>query len=202
MTVDESARPDQSGPDGQLSPPEVRRFSARLMLALLATLLIVGPFLLLLILLRGRWQVLAGADTAGIEWGHRLAGQHRTLTRSMLIVSAGLSPWILRGVASAVSLWCLARGRRRVAWWGLAAVWGGALIDIIVKTLVARARPHLPDPVASAPGYSFPSGHALGALVCLGVVAASLIPVVPKARHYLWSTCLLLVLLVGFSRVE
>ena len=201
MTVDEGARADQSGPDGQLSPPEVRRFSLRLILALVATVLVLGPFLLLLLLLRGKWDVLSGADTAGIEWGHRLAEQ-TALTRSMLIISAVLNPWVLRPVASAVSLWCLARGRRRVAWWGLAAIWGGALLDVTVKTFVARARPHLPDPVAHAPGYSFPSGHALGSVVCLGVIAASLAPELPRARPYLWSACLLLVVLVGFARVE
>ena len=34
-----------------------------------------------------------------------------------------------------------------------------------LKEIVGRARPVLPDPVATAPGLSFPSGHALGASI-------------------------------------
>ena len=33
------------------------------------------------------------------------------------------------------------------------------------KEIVGRARPVLPDPVSTAPGLSFPSGHALGASI-------------------------------------
>jgi undecaprenyl-diphosphatase len=106
-------------------------------------------------------------------------------------------------VVTVVSLSCLAQRRWRVGLWGLAAGWGSGLIDTVVKSGVGRVRPHLPDPVASAPGYSFPSGHALGSLVCLGVIAASLAPVLPQpARRYLWSVCGFLVVLVGVSRVE
>lgn len=203
MTVNDGAHTGQADDAGQPSPAEVRRFSVRLLLALTATALLAGPFLLLLLLLLGKWHGLSSADSAVLGWAHRLAGDQPSLTRSMIIVSAVLHPWVLRPLASVVSLGCMARRRWRVGLWGLAAAWGSGLIDLAVKSAVARVRPHLLDPVASAPGYSFPSGHALGSLVCLGVIAASLSPVLPGAeRYYLWPVCGVLVLVVGFARVE
>jgi undecaprenyl-diphosphatase len=202
MTVNGNTQAEP-GEAARLDPPEVRRFSLRLLLALLATALIAGPFLLLLLLLLGKWQGLSDVDSAVLDWAHRLAGEHHALTRSMIIVSAVLHPWVLRVVASAVSLGCIGRRRWRVGLWGLAAAWGSGLIDTAVKSAVARVRPDLVDPVASAPGYSFPSGHALGSVVCLGVIAAALGPTLSgTVRRYLWSVCGLLVLAVGFSRVE
>ena len=203
MTVNRDARTDQTDDEGKPEPAEVRRFTMRILLALVATALLAGPFLLLLALLLGKWHGLSSVDSAVLDWAHRVAVDHHWLTRSMVVVSTVLHPWVLRLVASAVSLGCLARRRWRVGLWGLAAAWGSALIDTMVKSGVARVRPHLPDPVASAPGYSFPSGHALGSLVCLGVIAASVAPALPPlARRYLWSVGGVLVVLVGVSRVE
>ena len=42
---------------------------------------------------------------------------------------------------------------------------GGAALGLALKVIVGRARPVLPDPVSTAPGMSFPSGHALGASI-------------------------------------
>jgi undecaprenyl-diphosphatase len=203
MTVNRDAHTGQAEDEGKPEPAEVRRFSMRILLALVATALLAGPFLLLLVLLLGKWHALASIDSAVLDWAHRLAVDHHSLTRSMIVVSAVLHPWVLRVVASAVSLGCVARQRWRVGLWGLTAVWGSGLIDTLVKSGVARVRPHLADAVASAPGYSFPSGHALGSLVGLGVIAASLGPALaPPVRRYLWSGFGLLVVLVGVSRVE
>jgi membrane-associated phospholipid phosphatase len=203
MTVNRLAQIGQKDDEGRPEPAEVRRFSVRVLLALAATGLLVGPFLLLLVLLLGEWDGLSRVDTAVLEWAHRVAVEHASLTQFMSTVSTVLHPWILRLVASAVAVGCMAAGRWRVGLWGLTAAWGSGLIDMMVKSGVARVRPHLPDPVSIAPGYSFPSGHALGALVCLVVVAASVAPALSKpARRWLWSICGFLVVLVGISRVE
>jgi membrane-associated phospholipid phosphatase len=203
MTVNRLAHLGQTDDKGKPEPTEVRRFSVRVLLAFVATGLLVGPFLLLLVLLLGEWNGLSRVDSAVLDWAHRVALDHDSLTQFMSTVSTVLHPWILRLVASAVALGCIAWGRWRVGLWGLTAAWGSGLIDMMVKSGVARVRPHLPDPVSIAPGYSFPSGHALGALVCLAVVAASVAPELSRpARHCLWAVCGFLIVLVGVSRVE
>jgi membrane-associated phospholipid phosphatase len=203
MAVDPGAHIDQADDQGKPEPAEVRRFSLRTLLALVATALLAGPFLLLLLLLKAKWNGLSSVDSAILDWAHRLAVDHHPLTQSMIVVSAVLHPWVVRVLASAVSVGCMLERRWRVGLWGLTAAWGSGLIATVVKSAVARVRPHLPDPVASAPGYSFPSGHALASIVCLGVIAASVAPALsPPMRRYLWSLCAVLVALVGFSRVE
>ncbi len=205
MTTGQDARAPgpsaASGPSAEAAA--VRRFSGRVLLALLATLILAGPFLLVLLLVLSRWRALADLDTAAVDAAHTLALAQPGLTESMALVSTVLHPWVLRVVAAAVALGLLVVRRRRVGLWALTAALGSGLIDMGVKSAVARARPHLPDPVSHAPGYSFPSGHALGSLVCLVVVAACLsAPASAPLRRVLWSLAGLGVAAVGFSRVE
>jgi undecaprenyl-diphosphatase len=49
--------------------------------------------------------------------------------------------------------------------WAVVTITIGGALDTPLKELVARARPIFDDPIATAPGYSFPSGHALNAMV-------------------------------------
>jgi membrane-associated phospholipid phosphatase len=203
MTVNRLAHLGQTDDNVRPESTEVRRFSLRVLLAFVATGLLVGPFLLLLLLMLGEWNGLARVDSSVLNWAHRVAVDHDSLTQFMSTVSTVLHPWTLRVAATGVAIACIADGRWRVGLWGLTAAWGSGLIDMMVKDGVARVRPILPDPVSIAPGYSFPSGHALGALVCLAVIAASMAPELShSARRLLWSVCGFLIVLVGASRVE
>jgi undecaprenyl-diphosphatase len=48
---------------------------------------------------------------------------------------------------------------------------GELVCESVVKVLVARPRPALVHPVASASGYSFPSGHTGGSAAVYGALA-------------------------------
>ncbi|MGH8866924.1 MAG: phosphatase PAP2 family protein [Actinomycetes bacterium] len=84
----------------------------------------------------------------------------------------GLSPWVFRVVVLAPVVVLLRRGEHRPALWALLAVWGGGLLVAGLKVLVDRERPTLADPISSAGGFSYPSGHALGATVGCAVLLA------------------------------
>lgn len=71
-------------------------------------------------------------------------------------------------VAAAV-LW-LRRDRRLALYVVLVRV-AAVLVSALVKVAFHRARPVLPDPLAHAHGYSFPSGHALGSAALFGSLA-------------------------------
>jgi undecaprenyl-diphosphatase len=78
----------------------------------------------------------------------------------------------------------------------------GGFIGLLVKTVVERARPSLEDPVARAPGFSFPSGHAMTATTSFAVLLLVLLPMVPRSlRALCWGAAVLSVLGVGFTRV-
>jgi membrane-associated phospholipid phosphatase len=93
-------------------------------------------------------------------------------------------------------------------WWPslvtlIVAVPGGMLLNEWVKVLVHRPRPFLDGPFVDWSGYSFASGHTIGATLLYGQLLLFIVPAL-KARHWrLLSifSAVSLVALVGFSRI-
>ena len=83
-------------------------------------------------------------------------------------------PNVFRVALTLIALVYLINGERHHATWLVVTVFGGAALGFALKVIVGRARPVLPDPVSTAPGMSFPSGHALGASIgcCLLLLIA------------------------------
>ena len=83
------------------------------------------------------------------------------------------------------------------------SVGGGLLLNVALKQVYERARPHFDDPLITLGTYSFPSGHTAGAVVFYGVLAAFLVSRLHDRR---WrAVCVAggvsAVLLVAFSRI-
>jgi undecaprenyl-diphosphatase len=71
-----------------------------------------------------------------------------------------------------------------------------------VKEAVGRARPLWDDPIAVVPGNSFPSGHAMGSLVCYGALLVALLPLARPSHRRRWVVATaILVLAIGLSRL-
>jgi membrane-associated phospholipid phosphatase len=93
-------------------------------------------------------------------------------------------------------------------WWPflvtlIVAVPGGMLLNEWVKLLVHRQRPFLEGPFVDWSGYSFASGHTIGATLLYGQLLLFVLPAL-KARHWRLLSILgavSLVVLVGFSRI-
>jgi membrane-associated phospholipid phosphatase len=80
---------------------------------------------------------------------------------------------------------------------------GGLLLNVALKHIFQRNRPNFDEPLLTLTTYSFPSGHAAGAAVFYGVLAAYL---VCKTNRWPWRVVIavlaaLLVALVALSRV-
>lgn len=93
-------------------------------------------------------------------------------------------------------------------WWPslvtlIIAVPGGMLLNEWIKVLVHRHRPFVDGPFVDWSGYSFASGHTIGATLLYGQLLLFLLPVI-KGRHARM-VCVFgavsLVVLVGFSRI-
>ena len=85
----------------------------------------------------------------------------------------------------------------------IVAVPGGMLLNEWIKILVHRQRPFLDGPFVDWSGYSFASGHTIGATLLYGQLLLFILPAL-KARHWrLLSifSAISLVALVGFSRI-
>jgi undecaprenyl-diphosphatase len=130
--------------------------------------------------------------------------QHSTpgLTRLMQAFS-------FLGSVGAVSSLCLVilaallyLRRRRMA-----ALLGITMIGMVALDEALKLSFHRPRPVAffgpTPSSYSFPSGHAFGALCFYGVLAAILAPRVHGriAKWAIWSAAVFLIAMIGFSRI-
>ncbi len=106
-------------------------------------------------------------------------------------------------VTSAGAAVSLARRARGDAAFLLAALGGAQLLTWGLKLAFARERPQWEEPLASASSFSFPSGHALGALVVYGAVAAVVVRELGGSRARLgWlAATTVLVVVVGASRL-
>src|SRR4029077_20631914 len=93
-------------------------------------------------------------------------------------------------------------------WWPslvtlVVAVPGGMLLNEWVKVLVHRQRPFVDGPFVDWSGYSFASGHTIGATLLYGQLLLFVLPAL-KGRHWRLLSILStisLVALVGFSRI-
>ena len=144
---------------------------------------------------------LAGPD-------HELAGWfHERLTPAFVAVlhaftDFGSGEWI--GIIVSVLVLFFAWKR----WWPslvtlIVAVPGGMLLNEWIKVLVHRQRPFLDGPFVDWSGYSFASGHTIGATLLYGQLLLFILPCL-KSRHWrlmsvFGTACL--IALVGFSRI-
>src|SRR6266511_2902062 len=93
-------------------------------------------------------------------------------------------------------------------WWPslvtlIVAVPGGMMLNEWLKILVHRHRPFVDGPFVDWSGYSFASGHTIGATLLYGQLLLFVLPAL-KARHWrllCTFSAMSLVLLVGFSRI-
>jgi membrane-associated phospholipid phosphatase len=83
------------------------------------------------------------------------------------------------------------------------ALAGGEALNMALKAAFARPRPSFSDPIATASGFSFPSGHAMVSLTVYGALAFVIVATTKsrRARVLVLGTATALVLAIGFSRL-
>lgn len=190
----------------QVTADEQRRaqvhFGTHAVLGFVAVVLVAVPFSVLLLLVTAKSDPLLHLDHDTANSLHTFARGHPTFTTAMKMVSRVGSPtgwWI---ALTPVFCWLLLRRLPRLAAFLAVTALGSSLLNGLIKASVDRARPHLPDPVATAHGMSFPSGHAQAATVGCGILVLIFLPVVPRARRlWLYVAAALIVVTIGFSRI-
>lgn len=128
-------------------------------------------------------------------------------TPTGLAVASVVSRFGTSLVMSAIALVVLLTLHRR-NWRAVTVGWvvvfgGGKLVEALLKHTFHRTRPigalqHLTDP-----SYSYPSGHAMGAMIGYGLLAYMVLLRVhrPSARAAVTATAALIILAVGLSRL-
>lgn len=181
-------------------PLQPRRLAVRLLGVI--TTSCVAVFAVLAGLVASHWPVLMAGDQAAERAAHADVLAQQWLLSAAKAATAIGSPVAVNVVAAVVALVLLV-----VRWWRAAVVValarvGELVCESAVKVLVARPRPTLVDPVASASGYSFPSGHAGGSAAVYGALMLVGVGVVARwARLSLVTGAAVLVGAVAVSRV-
>ena len=143
---------------------------------------------------------------AGIDHGVAL-WFHAHLTPTFVSVLRGItefgsSEWIAIVLSVAVLFFVFKH------WWPsllmmVVAVPGGMLLNEWIKILVHRHRPFVDGWFVDWSGYSFASGHTIGATLLYGQLALVIIPLIKSrgGRALAFSAATLVIVLVGFSRI-
>ena len=149
----------------------------------------------------GMVNPLAGPDTQAATWFH----QH--LTQTFVTILRALSE---PGSSECIGILLFAIVLFFIwkRWWPslltlVVAVPGGMLLNEMVKLLVHRHRPYVDGAFVDWSGYSFASGHTIGATLLYGQLALFILPLV-KRRHrraLVIATTTVLIFSVGFSRI-
>ena len=147
-----------------------------------------------------------GNPAGGIDRGIAL-WFHAHLSPTLVSVLRGItefgsSGWIALVLSVAVVFFVFKR------WWPslatlVIAVPGGMLLNELVKVLVQRERPFHEGWFVDWSGYSFASGHAIGATLLYGQIALFLLPLIKsrRMRILLFSAASFVIALVGFTRI-
>lgn len=178
------------------------RYGLRVSLLAVALVLVGVPFGLLLDQVR-RNGPLVRVDTWAANHLHAWVSEHELAQRFLGAVSFLGSPlwfWVLIAVSAAY--WWTRPAHRRIALFLVLTGALGGVVSTTVKVLVSRDRPSLVEPIATAHGQSFPSGHAMISVYGYGALLLAFLPLVPRRRRpALLAGWVVLAALIGFSRL-
>lgn len=164
--------------------------------------LFATAFVLLTVLVVSEWSPLERLDRGVADRLHEVARGNAGLVDALRFGAVALDPWVFRAGVLAVALWLWRRGARRPAVWAVVTAVVGGVLVVVLKLVVARPRPVFADPVATSGGYSFPSGHATGSMLCVAVIVLVLWPVLGRrGRAVAYAVGAALVLLTGYDRI-
>ncbi len=183
----------------RLDPEE--RYGLRLTLFAAAFLVVAIPFgLLLEQVLAGGWLV--RVDTSAARYLHGWVTGSAGAVRGLKVISLLGEPILFYVIVAGASFWVWRRSGPRLALFLVVTTVLGGLLDTAVKLAVDRPRPSLVDPVATAFGKSFPSGHAMGSTIVYGALLLVFLPFLARRhRVLLVAATAVLVLAIGFSRL-
>ena len=204
--VQDGAVQDGAAKDGAVDErtgwAPARHFAERSVLGLLAVVAVGLGFGVLLLMVRLHWGPLQSLDHSVAEGLNHVLSRHQLLVDIATGVSvAGGRVFMFWLVTIAVVLLAFRR-RLRLAVYLVVTGIGALLLDPSLKALVGRLRPVVDVPVATAPGNSFPSGHALGSTIVYGALLLVFLPAIAAGWRKLFiAVPVTVVFLIGLSRI-
>jgi undecaprenyl-diphosphatase len=179
----------------------IERYGLRITLLAVAFLLVAIPFGTLL------GQVVT--EGPATRWDRDIAQQLHDVVEGRDLVVDVLEAVTFLGTSGFLfvllvvpAVWLVMEERWHLAMFLIVTGTSGVVVDSLVKQAVARPRPFIQDPVSSATGHSFPSGHAMGATVCYGALLLAFGGLLSDTnRRRVGAAVVALVVAIGASRL-
>jgi membrane-associated phospholipid phosphatase len=145
--------------------------------------------------------LLRGADEQALLWFY--SGRTLLLDQVMTRVSRLGDGIVVTAIAVTVATVLALTQRRWAAYLLLGSVIGGQVMNNVLKLIFARPRPGIVEWGTDVMTASFPSGHAMSAMLCYGSLAYAIhrLDYRPAVRATAWLVATLLILGIGLSRV-
>ncbi|MDC5696617.1 phosphatase PAP2 family protein [Intrasporangium calvum] len=166
-------------------------------------LLFAVPVTLLAFVVRQKFLPVIELDEAAITAATDVTRDNDALFRFLVIWQEMTQP---KWPYIAATILCIVIWRRHQlktrAIWAFVTMMVAWNLQLVLKVVVHRARPHVSDPVSHAPGYSFPSGHAANAAAIATIVTLLVWPVLsPRARRITVAVAVAYPLITAADRV-
>ena len=158
------------------------RYGLRVTLFAIAVVLVGIPFGFLLQQVTASGPLVA-IDTAAARSLHGHVVGHPLVIDALKVISFLGGPIWFYLLVPAVTVFWLVRRRLRLALYLVVTSLVGGAIDTAVKMSVDRTRPVMDDPIATAHGKSFPSGHTMTSTYVYGAILLTLLPLLPRRWH-------------------
>ncbi len=146
-------------------------------------------------------EALVAFDRDWVERGTGVANDHAWVAEAALVWAFLSGPWFVHPLVLALALLLVVR--RRVPPRALLLVPVGLIgwwLEAWCKDLVSRPRPLPADPVTTAGGWSYPSGHATN--IALGAVLLVLLLSAVRAGWVRWGATVLVLLGAALTCVD
>lgn len=165
-----------------------------------SALIAVAVFALMWVGYAQQWTWLAAVDAAGLDPMHRIGTAHPAWVTGWDVYCTVFGPNAFRLVAAVVIVVALIRRRPRIALFLVLTAECSGLLTQIVKEITDRPRPA--TAMVDALSTSFPSGHAVGVLICVLALLTVGLPLLrPSWRRWVCALGVLVIASVGLGRV-
>lgn len=160
------------------------------------------PFVIIIILAFFGWERLTQID---YQISHYFYEWHRSGLTTIMTVITHLGDKITQTLVTVltVALLFILKKWRVALWYGFTILGGALLLNGTIKEFYARVRPSQIDPLVEIGGYSFPSGHSMGAVIVYGGLLFLILRSIRSSRLKVFLSVItfMMILSIGLSRI-
>lgn len=169
---------------------------------LLLALISIIPFAIIVIMTLSGWEKMTQLD---YQISRYIYNWHSSTSNQIMTIITHMGDAVTQTIVTSLTVIALffMKKWRSGLWYGLTVLLGALVLNGSVKELYGRARPSEIKALVEIGGYSFPSGHSMGAVIVYGGILFLIFQFTRSFSLRIFFSILIvpLILLIGFSRI-